>query len=114
MRVNIKVSGVNKTMRKFEEYTGVVSRKTAEAVEKTALDIERRAKTKAPVDTGRLKNSIHTEPRGEYSRWVGTNVEYAVFVEFGTRKMSARPYFYPSVQEVIPEFKKRLEKAVKE
>lgn len=64
MRVNIKVSGVNKTMRKFEEYTGVVSRKTSEAVEKTALDIERRAKTKAPVDTGRLKNSIHTEPRG--------------------------------------------------
>lgn len=114
MSVEVKVIGADKAVKHLEAYTRKVIEGTEDAVKITALDIERRAKAKAPVDTGRLKNSIHTEPRGDNARWVGTNVEYAGYVEYGTRKMSAQPYFFPSVHEVIPEFKKRLEKAVKE
>jgi hypothetical protein len=32
---------------------------------------------------------------------VGTNVEYAVYVEFGTSKMRAQPYLRPAVKEVV-------------
>ena len=41
---------------------------------------------------------------------VGTNVEYAPYVEFGTRHMSAQPYLRPAVEEVrsnIPRYVSR-------
>jgi HK97 gp10 family phage protein len=58
-----------------------------EAVE-TALDVvgmtaEGYAVMKCPVDTGRLRNSItHTVKDGV--AYIGTNVEYASYVELGT------------------------------
>jgi HK97 gp10 family phage protein len=39
---------------------------------------------------------------------VGTNVEYAKFPEFGTKKMYARPYLYPAFYEHENEFEKIL------
>jgi HK97 gp10 family phage protein len=54
------------------------------AVRKTALDIEAQAKRKAPVDTGTLRSSIQAR-RLTTGRWaVGTPVEYAAHVEYGT------------------------------
>ena len=47
------------------------------------------------VDTGALKNSIHIEKPGEFSRSIVTAVDYAVHLEFGTEKMAARPFFGP-------------------
>ena len=32
---------------------------------------------------------------------VGTNVEYAVYVEFGTSKMQAQPYLRPAAERVM-------------
>jgi HK97 gp10 family phage protein len=50
-----------------------------------------------PVDTGRLRNSIHSEVLQDSGDIlvgvVGTDVEYAVFVEFGTVKMEPRAMF---------------------
>lgn len=45
------------------------------------------AADKAPVDTGRLKNSIsHAVDMSDKSVYIGTNVEYAPYQEFGTSK----------------------------
>lgn len=54
------------------------------------------AKALSPVDTGRLRDSI-TYTVQESSTTIGTNVEYAPYVEFGTYKMSAKPYLKPAV-----------------
>jgi HK97 gp10 family phage protein len=51
-----------------------------------ALKIESGAKQRVPVDTGRLRSSIKTEKFGSIGRRVYTNVEYAPYVEFGTRE----------------------------
>jgi phage gpG-like protein len=55
-----------------------------------ALRIEREARKRAPVDTGRLRNSITHRVYPEGSRRlvaeVGTNVEYAAAQEFGTSR----------------------------
>ena len=43
---------------------------------------ERYAKADCPVDTGRLRNSIsHSVNEGEQTAYIGTNVEYAKYVE---------------------------------
>lgn len=61
--------------------------------------IEYESKKRVPVDTGRLRSSLTTaEDRksDEFKVRVGTNVEYAPYVEFGTRKMRAQPYLLPA------------------
>jgi HK97 gp10 family phage protein len=54
------------------------------------------ARSNAPVDTGRLRSSIQvTPPQLDGSNLavrVGTNVNYAIFVEQGTRFMRAQPF----------------------
>lgn len=74
-------------------------------LEKKALQIVRESKQRAPVDTGRLRSSITYEkqvmPNGLLRILIGSNVEYAPFVEFGTVNQSAQPYLRPSIEEVI-------------
>ena len=68
-----------------------------------ALQVERAAKRLAPVDTGRLRSSIgHTLRRdaGGLLATVGTSVEYASYVEFGTRYMRAQPFLRPALSRV--------------
>lgn len=55
------------------------------------------------VDTGRLRSS-YTWRTGEDAEGffveVGTNVKYAPFLEFGTRRMRPRPHLRPAINEV--------------
>lgn len=64
-----------------------------------ALLIEGRAKELVPVKTGNLRRSLMTEvqatPNGATAR-VGTGVDYAPYVEFGTRRQRAQPYLRPA------------------
>ena len=62
--------------------------------------IEGRAKSLCPVDTGRLRSSIGHEMGQEGSSLfvrVGSNVNYAPYVELGTRRMSAQPFLVPAL-----------------
>lgn len=54
---------------------------------RATITIQTKARKNAPVDTGRLRSSIGTRvDGGEVPKWgeVGTNVEYAPWMEFGT------------------------------
>jgi HK97 gp10 family phage protein len=57
------------------------------------------AKLLAPVDTGNLRGSIDHRKAGRLIQRIGTNVEYAAYVELGTRRMRARPYLLPALIE---------------
>jgi HK97 gp10 family phage protein len=50
-----------------------------------------------PVDTGRLRQSINVQKLGDAHYSVGTNVEYAPYVEYGTRYQAPQPYFRPGI-----------------
>lgn len=77
--------------------------------------IETRAKLLCPVDTGNLRKSITSEVK-DLTAEIGTNVDYAPYVEFGTRRSKAQPYLRPSGdnsrRDVENIFRKNL-KAVK-
>jgi HK97 gp10 family phage protein len=68
---------------------------------KAAVRVERRAKQLAPVDTGRLRSSV-THEVGRDGRGlvatIGTNVNYAPYVEFGTRRMRPQAFLRPALQ----------------
>ena len=67
---------------------------------------------KRAVDTGRLRNSISHQNDSD-TVYVGTNVEYAPYIEMGTSKMAARPYLGPSITEHANEYKEIIETALK-
>lgn len=53
------------------------------ALEQSCLIVEGDAKTKCPVDSGQLRQSINHKVE-DNAGWVSTNVEYAPYVELGT------------------------------
>ena len=68
-----------------------------------------------PVDTGELRNSItHQTNKAEQAVYIGTNVEYAPYVEYGTVRQKAQPYLRPGIEDHLTEynaiFQKELEK----
>ena len=81
---------------------------TAKGLEKVGLVAEGYAKAKAPVDTGRLRNSITHEVDGQ-DAYIGSNVEYAPYVELGTSTQKARPFLKPAATEHSRTYKGILE-----
>ena len=65
------------------------------------------------VDTGRLKNSIKGEVEGNDTVVVGTNVEYAIYVHEGTRKMLPNRFLRNGIVNNKDEYKEVLEKCLK-
>lgn len=51
------------------------------------------------VQTGHLRNSIGYNIVGPAKARVGTNVEYGLYLEFGTSRMPARPFMGPIVAD---------------
>jgi hypothetical protein len=64
------------------------------------------------TDTGALVSSIYNESRGKYSRAIGSRLDYAYYLEFGTFKMAKRPSWIPAVERAIPKMLKRVEIAI--
>lgn len=91
--------------------TARLETRAAEEQRQIAGDIVRDAKAKAPVETGRLRNSIHVA--GETQHVDGPEVEveaaagYAAFVEFGTSTMRAEPYMRPAIAKAPGHAKSR-------
>ena len=68
------------------------------ALEMIGLTAEKYAKELAPVDTGRLRNSI-THEVDDKDVYIGSNVEYAPHVEFGTVKQKAQSFLRPAATD---------------
>lgn len=77
----------------------------ARALELCGARWETDAKQLAPVDTGRLRNSIEHHPEGNDTMIVETGVEYAIYQEMGTSRMKAHPFMKPSGEENVDTFK---------
>lgn len=94
---------------KFPELIRKSPEKARELVKKAAYELEARAKVEVPVDTGNLRNSIRTTFENDgMTGVVSTNVEYAIYVEYGTRFMSAHPYFTPAAEQVRQSFERAV------
>lgn len=95
MKVEFEFDG-RKVQERLEKM--VDKDKVMKELVKGGLAIEADAKKLCPVRTGNLMRSIHTEKTDDEVS-VGTPVEYAPFVEFGTSKMEAQPYLQPAFEK---------------
>lgn len=80
-KVNISIEGVDGVVNNLN---GLVSGgKLKNALSKAGEIVRADAASNCPVDSGRLSQSITSQVEGD-SAVIGTNVEYGIFVEFGT------------------------------
>lgn len=101
MMMNVSVNVESHVEEALEE----LASKKLVALEEIGLVAEGYAKQYCPVDTGRLRNSIsHAVDEGEDMAIIGTNVEYAAYVELGTSRMTAQPYLEPAAVQHTAEY----------
>ena len=81
-------------------------------LEAIGLTAEGYAKKGTPVDTGRLRNSIAHAVEDD-AAFIGTNVEYAVFVEAGARGRQGVHMLQRAASEHTDEYKKLMEDSMK-
>ena len=81
-------------------------------LEAIGLTAEGHAKKETPVDTGRLRNSISHSTDDE-AAYIGTNVEYAPYVELGARGRKGVHMLQRAATEHTDEYKRIMEDAMK-
>ena len=64
-----------------------------------------RTKQNSPVATGTNRRSIRWERLGALKFRVFTESGYGAYLELGTWKMAARPYFATAFRQAVAEFK---------
>lgn len=102
----------------FESHLGELLDALPEQIEAalTAIGMvaETHAKEYCPVDTGRLRNSIsHDTDLAANAAIIGSNVEYAAYVELGTSRQKAQPYLRPAAENHTSEYREIVKSALK-
>ena len=81
-------------------------------LEAIGLTAEGYAKKDTPVDTGRLRNSI-SHATDDEAAYIGTNVEYAPYVELGARGRKGVHMLQRAASEHTDEYKRLMEDSMK-
>ena len=89
--IDIDLSAIESLGAALEDYGEDLARELKTAMVDTVTTIEKYAKHRCPVDTGNLRSSITPEVDGFKEGSVGTNVEYAMPVEYGSRPHDITP-----------------------
>lgn len=79
------------------------------------------AKKLCPVDTGRLRNSITHAQMDDHTEVVGTNVEYAPYVELGHHTyggkgvnfVQPKPFLRPAAENHAAEYRMIIQEVMK-
>ena len=77
---------------------------TDQVVKWLAFQVQAKAQMKAPIDTGALRNSLHTERISEGVWHVSDGVEYGIYQELGYHTRRGRfiqhPFLVPAAEEI--------------
>ena len=88
MNITIQLSGMKELQQKLKTMSNIESDPRLDrAVGRAATRIQAQVRMLTPVDTGNLRNKIDVLSDKLLEYRVETNVEYALFVEFGTGKL---------------------------
>ena len=88
MQISFRLEGLQELRRKLDTIKNLErDPRVNRELGRGAAYIQAQVKLLTPVDTGNLRNKIISQ-QAKFMEWVvETNVEYAIFVEFGTGKL---------------------------
>ena len=112
MKIDIKVQGLDELVDRFN--TDKKNQLLKTIVKHYAARVQKGAIKRVPVATGFLKRSImppQFSSDGMYAI-IRATAEYAPYLEYATRLMTAQPYMTPAFQEIQRQFLDDIKKAV--
>jgi phage gpG-like protein len=95
-----------------QEVLSALERAKRRGLEAIGLTAEGHAKRITPVDTGRLRNSI-SHATDDEAAYIGTNVEYAPYVELGARGRDGKHMLQRAATEHTDEYKRLMEESMR-
>ncbi len=107
VEISCDINGIEEFKAAMERFDSGMQRQVHRQLASWAADVKALARQLVPVRTGHLRSTIYAKIR-EWVAEIGAEATYALFVEFGTRYMRARPYLYPAIREHLP----RLEQII--
>ena len=113
--MKIQIQGIDEVVRDFELIGEKGEAFAKKVIQQAGADCQKRAKQFCPVDTGNLKRSIVWGLADPFTALVVAGMEYAAYVEFGTRNMRPQPYMEygflwaeNNLEERLKEFKNEV------
>jgi len=109
--MSLTFKGVKGAQDALKEFDSLVSQSVTDFLDSIGQTVVEEMKSLVPVDTGALQASIDYNVNGDDLTFEATE-PYAGFVEYGTSRMEAQPYFNPAIDRnlgssgVIDEFGK--------
>lgn len=113
MSLTYKLKGLDKFIRQVEYKQKSVRVAVDAELSKSANRVEKQAKILAPVDTGWLRTQIYNEQQKLLHYRVTSPALYSVYLELGTRYMSAQPFLDPALRAEWPVLMANLKKMFK-
>jgi HK97 gp10 family phage protein len=140
IKVQVNDTYFNKALNKLKALENDFANEVDLELNAAAVDIERIAKEKAPVDYDRLRSAIKANKLSLLRYEVRVSTNYAAYVEFGTgkkyknyepkltnewRNIAAdffktgkgttrpQPYLYPAAKKVLKDFKSKFKDRLK-
>lgn len=141
--VNIKINGAQEVQKAIAAFGLEVEKGISDAINATALEalttvrkaIQGPPKTgkeyprgkngdkihrasapgEAPAtDTGALVSSTYITKVDTFTAAIGSRLQYAFYLEFGTTRMEPRPSWVPAAEAAAPRLEKRLRRVIAE
>ena len=105
VEINCYVEGIEEFQEALRNFDSAMQKQVHRQLVSWAADVKALAKQLVPVRTGHLRSTIYAKI-SEWVAEVGAEATYALFVEFGTYRMRARPYLYPAIREHLPQLER--------
>ena len=94
-RFKVEILGLEYVKKKLDQAPAILFKKASDIIYETAVEIEKKAQNRVPVDTDALRTSIRSSKLSNGSSMIkaglsnvsnskGHLINYAAFVEFGT------------------------------
>jgi HK97 gp10 family phage protein len=111
LEIKCDVKGIEEFQQAMRNFDSGIQKHVHRLLASWAADVKALTRQLVPVRTGHLRQSIYAEVR-EWVVQIGAEATYAMFVEFGTRYMQARPYLYPAIQTYLPQLEEIIREAI--
>lgn len=115
--VTVSINGQEALLRQMEHVTSRMYQAVLAAVEAASKDVVDATKRRVHVDTGNLKTSVkYTIRAGPKIKseigWKDRDDQYALWQEFGTQAMPARPALGPAFEAEKRKISRRIGEAI--
>jgi HK97 gp10 family phage protein len=97
--IEVTITGVPQLLSRLQAVPQKINAAIAQGFQEAGQQMVGDMQSTCPVDTGELQSSIGVAEASSSTLRIEVGADYGIYVEMGTWKMAAQPFFYPIVDQ---------------